>query len=404
MEYKVDYKRARVVLLELAEPVKIKRMPLDICGGMVLAQDLLAKENVPPFDRSPYDGYAFRAENSQVASKEHPVTLTVLEEVPAGAWPSCSVTEGTAIKVMTGAPIPEGADAVIMFEKTEFTETAVTLFAPVERGSNIVRAGEDVQAGQLLAERGSVIDAGLAGTLASQGEMHPLVYERPRIGIICTGNEVVETEQEIPAGKIRNSNRYILDAALVELGCEPVYFGLAGDREEEIADLIEKALVECDALLLTGGVSVGDYDLTPAAMERAGVKLLIQGVDFKPGMACAYGVKDGKMVCGLSGNPASAVTNFYAVVMPAIRKLAGRKQPLPPEISVTLADDFGKASRCTRILRGILDLTDGTVRMRLPQNQGNVVISSTIECNVMAVVPAGSGALTAGTVLKGFLL
>ncbi len=149
---------------------------------------------------------------------------------------------------------------------------------------------------------------------------------------------------------------------------------------------------------------MGDYDLTPDAMERAGVTILLRGVDLKPGMTCAYSVKDGKLVCGLSGNPASSLTNFYTVALPALRKMSGHRNPYHKEISITLNNRFGKKSPSTRLLRGTLDLSSGTVRMTLPKEQGNVVLSNTIGCDVMAIVPAGSGAVEKDTVLKGFVL
>ena len=392
------------MLLGLTRAVEPERVPLTDCAGRILAEDLTAAENVPPFDRSPYDGYAFRAADTASASRETPVTLEILEEVPAGAVPTKAVVPGTAVKILTGAPIPEGADAVVMYELTEYTASHVRLFAPAKSGENIIRAGEDVKKGQLLAPAGTAIDAGLAGTLAAQGISRPLVYRRPRVGILSTGNEVTELDMPLEDGRIYNSNRYTLAAALLRAGCQALYLGLAGDSVEAIAGLITDALTHCDALLLTGGVSVGDYDLTPQAMELSGVELLALGVDIKPGMACAYGVKDGKLVCGLSGNPASSLTNFYAVVLPAVNKLCGRREAVPPEITVALSEAFPKKSKNTRFLRGRLDLSDGTAQICLPGDQGNVVISSSIGCDVMALVPAGSGPLPAGTKLKGFLL
>lgn len=401
-----DYMTARSLLLDAVQSVDSEWGALSESGGRILAQDLIANQDIPPFDRSPYDGYAFRAADTAEASRETPVALRVLEEVPAGSVPTVTVTEGTAVKILTGAPIPHGADAVIMYERTEFTEETVTIFSPSNSGDNIIYAGEDVREGTVLARSGDVIDPGVAGTLASQGIAAPAVYKVPRVGIISTGSELVEAN-EVPGpgpGKIRNSNRHTLEAALKALGCESVYLGIARDSAEEICALIEKGLAECDAVVSTGGVSVGDYDLTPDAMERAGVQMLFRGVDMKPGMACAYGVKDGKLVCGLSGNPASSLTNFYAVALPAFRKLTGRNTYLPQEIQVTLSNGFSKKSPKTRFLRGKLNLNGGTVCMELPKDQGNVVLSSTIGCDVMAVVPAGSGPLEAGTVLKGFLL
>ena len=401
-----DHITAREILLEAAAPVEAELLDLSQSGGRILAQDLTAAENIPAFDRSPYDGYAFRATDTITATREQPVTLRVLEEIPAGAVPTLPITEGTASKILTGAPIPEGADAVVKFEDTVFTADAVTLFAPAKSGQNIVRTGEDVWKGKTLAYRGDIIDPGLAGTLASQGIATPAVYRRPKAGILSTGSELVEVSDPLGPGpgKIYNANRHTLETALNRLGYDCMYLGTAGDCVEDICALIQRGLAECDVVVSTGGVSVGNYDLTPAAMEQAGVTLLFRGVDMKPGMACAYGSCGGKLVCALSGNPASALINFYAVALPALRKIAGYRDPIPQTIQVTLADRFGKKSPKLRFLRGTLVLKDGAVRMTLPADQGNVILSSTIRCNVMAIVPAGSGPVEAGAVLEGWLL
>lgn len=399
-----DYIKAREILLDAAAPVGTEQAPLDDCCGRVLARDLVAEENIPAFDRSPYDGYAFRAGDTAGASREEPVTLRVLEEVPAGAVPTMTVTAGTATKVLTGSPIPKGADAVIMYEKTAFTDKTVTLFAPARPGDNIVYAGEDVRRGQVLARAGDVIDAGTAGTLAAQGVAYPTVYRTLRVGVLSTGSELVEAGETPGQGMIRNSNRHTLTAALKSAGFEPVYLGTAGDSAGDICALISKGLSSCDAVVSTGGVSAGDYDLTPDAMEMAGVELRFRGAAIKPGMACAYGVKDGKLVCALSGNPASSITNFYVIALPALKKLAGHREPLPREIEVKLTGGFGKKSPGTRFLRGKLELSDGQARMSISRDQGNVVLSSTIGCNVLAIVPAGTGRLEDGAKLKGFLI
>ncbi len=399
-----DYRSARDLLLALALPVDMERIPLSEAAGRVLARDLTAEESIPPFDASPYDGYAFCAADAEQASREMPVKLRILEEIPAGAVPSVSLTRGTAVKILTGAPLPAGADVVVPFERTEFTQDAVTIFQAAKSGENIVRAGEDVLAGQKLAAAGSIIDAGLAGCLASQGRANVEVFRRPVVGIISTGNEVVEAHETPAPGKIRNSNRHTLETVLWGAGCLPRNLGLAADRAEEICRYIEEGLISCDALLITGGVSVGDYDMTPAAMEMAQVRMLVRGVRLKPGMACAYGEKSGKLICGLSGNPASALTNLYAVVLPAIKKLAGRQNPVPDEFPMILASGFPKKSPVTRLLRGRLNLSEGRALFMLPQEQGNGILSSTIGCNAMAIIPGGSGPVAAGTLLSGFLL
>lgn len=397
------YPAARDALLGRVGPVEPERVPLDQSLGRILAEDLVAAENIPGFDRTAYDGYAFRAADLQNASRETPVTLRITEEIPAGATPTREVVPGTCAKVLTGAPIPPGADAVLNYEVTSFTDTEVTFFESVAPGSNVVRAGEDVRKGAVLARKGDVIDPGTVGTLAAQGVTRPLVYRAVRVAILSTGSELVDADQTPGPGQIRNTNAHTLSAALRRIGAEPVYLGIAPDTEEGIAACFELGLRDCDAVISTGGVSVGDYDLTPAAMARIGVEMLVRGVALKPGMACAYGVRDGKLVCGLSGNPASCVVNLYTVALPALRKLCGCREPVPQEITMSLTGGFQKPSKVTRVLRGSLDLRDGTVRL-VPGRQGNVVLSGTIGCDAFAVIPAGSGPLEDGAKLKGFLL
>lgn len=404
METRMDYISARGLLLSRARPVGTETVPLTASFGRVLARGLRAAEDVPAFDRSPYDGYALRAADTAGACADAPVTLRILEEIPAGAVPTRTVAAGTASKVLTGAPIPPGADAVINFEATRFTAETVTLSAPLAPGKNIVRRGEDVRCGALLAAPGTVIDAGLCGTLAAQGVAAPEVFRVPRVAVFSTGSELVEPDADVRPGCIRNTNAYSLCAALRAAGLEPVYLGTAGDDVGAIAALLESGLRSCDAVVCSGGVSVGDYDLTPDAMERCGVEMLLRGVALKPGMACAYGVREGKIVCALSGNPASSLINLYTVALPALKTLAGRADAVPAEITLTLRDGFPKKSGSTRILRGRLALERGRAELVLPGDQGNVVLSSTVGSNALAVIPAGSGPVPAGTELKGFLI
>lgn len=400
----IDYTQARSMLLERVSPVGTERVSLADCAGRILAEGLVAGEDVPPFDRSPYDGYALLSADTSGIDEDHPVTLEILEEVTAGHVGRCVVTPGKAVKVLTGAPLPEGADAIVPFEETRFTERTVTLLRPVKSGSNIIRTGEDVKAGSLLASAGTVIDSGLAATLAGQDIAVPSVYHVPRVGIISTGSELIEPGLPLEPGRIYNTNRYSLTAALTRDSAAPVFIGSADDDADAIAALIEEGLTCCDALVLTGGVSVGDYDLTPAAMQKCGVEILFRGVAIKPGMACCYGMAGQKPVMALSGNPASSMTNYYALACTAVRKLTGRADYMPAEIEMILSGDFAKSSRQTRLLRGKLEIVNGRATLRLPWNQGNVVISSLIGCDAMAIVPAGTGPVPAGTMLKGFVL
>ena len=285
-----DYRQIRDVLLASVSAVETETVPLEAAAGRILAQDIIAQEDVPSFARSPYDGYAFRAADTAAASVEHPVTLRVIDYIPAGEMPHAPITAGTAAHLMTGAPVPEGADAVFPFEKTHFTEESVTIFEPAVPGSNIIYAGEDIRKGSVLCRAGARIDAGLAGTLAGQGIFRPEVYRMPLIGIISTGTELLEEGDSPDPGKIYNTNRYSLQAACAEAGCLSVYLGTARDEEAAIRAMLQEAVMTCDAVLLSGGVSVGDFDCTPAAMEAAGVTMLARGAALKPGMAGAYGI------------------------------------------------------------------------------------------------------------------
>lgn len=405
MESNMEYRAARDFLLEQVSPIHwTEGVPLEAATGRVLAEEIHAQGDVPPFDRSPFDGYAFRAVDTRGADKNHPVTLTILEEVPAGSMWSQEVTPGTATKILTGAPVPPGADAVTKYEDTEFTAETVRIFEEFSSGDNVVPQGEDVRQGQLLARTGTEIDSALLGTLAAQHITEPMVYGVPKVGVITTGSELSEPGETLAGGKIVNTNRYTFLAALKKAGCKPVVYPTPGDDPAAIAAVMDSALTECDLVITTGGVSVGDYDFTPDAMERAGARILIRTLQLKPGGASAYGIRDGKLLCGLSGNPASALTNFFAVVLPVLRRLRGLSDPCLTEIPVVLAEDFRKKSPKTRLIRGILDLSDGTARMHVSKGQGNGVLHSLIGCDLLAEIPAGSPRLPAGTRLTAYLI
>ena len=412
---KPDFATARDILLEYAQPVGTENIQLCGSAGRLLAQEIRAAADVPGFDRSPYDGYAFRAQDVAGASAFEPVTLSVVDHIAAGDVPHEFISLGTAARIMTGAPVPEGADAIVPYESTKFTDTEVQIFAAAGEGQNIVRRGEDVKEGQLLAQPGIRIDDGLAGTMAAQGIFEPVVYRKPVIGIISTGDELIDEGESLSPGKIFNTNRYSLQAACADLGCGSVYLGLVKDSAEEIAKLIAEGAGEqhrCDAIVLSGGVSAGDIDLTPDAMKMAGAQILIRGLNFKPGMAGAYGIMEkpgagspAKLpVMALSGNPAACMTAFRLVCAPVLKKLAGWSDPYPEEVDCELLADFPKASRGMRILRGRKVYRDGKVYFDFSPRQGNAVLSTVSGNDMLAVIPAGSGPLRSGTVLKGYLV
>ena len=402
---KGDYRQVRDVLLASVRAVETEEIPLERSAGRILAGDITAREDVPSFARSPYDGYAFRAADTAGASAEHPVTLQVTDYIPAGEMPHGPVTAGTAAHLMTGAPVPEGADAVLPFEKTLFTEKTVTILGPAAPGSNIILPGEDLQKGSLLSRGGRPIDAGLAGTMAGQGIFHPQVYRVVRVGVISTGTELLEEGDPPSSGKIYNTNRYSLQTACARAGCHSVYLGTARDEKEMIRAMLQEALKTCDAVLLSGGVSVGDYDCTPAAMEEAGVTMLARGAALKPGMAGAYGIfnkyrqefsaeNDPQTICdcipvfALSGNPAACMTAFYAIALPVLKKRMGLAEVLPAAMQVRLGKDYQRKNQSARLLRGKIDFSAVCQEMTVFEKQGNQMLSSLAGSNAFALIPA----------------
>lgn len=394
MNTKLTWREARELLLERVRRTEPERLPLSEAAGRVLAETVTAARDVPPFDRSPFDGYVFQSRDTQ---GDLPVTLTILEEVPAGSVPTKPVTPGTATKILTGAPIPEGADAVTKYEETDFTPERVTLKRSYRPGENLIRRGEDVAAGTVLGRPGRPLDAGLLGTLASQGIPTVEVYRRPTVGIITTGSELVEVETAARPGKIPNSNRYALEAAVRAAGCLPRYYASPVDAVGEIAAVMAGALEETDLVITTGGVSVGDYDLTPKAYEAAGVEVFAGDLLLKPGGKSCFGCKGNKLVIGLSGNPASAMTCFYAVALPALRKLRGDAEGRLPELTVRLGLDCKSTGPQPRLLRGTVRMEPEGLTFYPADKQGNGSLQTLAGANALAELPARSGPLEAGT-------
>ena len=404
---KLTYEEAKNKLIDSVSVTTAETVDLEKSYGRVLAEDIVAAENVPSFDRSPYDGYAFRAEDTAIAddmidghgsavaisenvpgigtdrsSERSGVVLRVIENIRAGQLPEKKVVLGTAVRLMTGACLPEGADAICKYEDTDFTDTEVVLKKKYKTGENVIYAGEDMKKGQIIARAGTVIDAGLAGAMASLGIISVPVYKRLRTGLISTGDEVAELGEELKKGQIRNSNRYSISAALKKYNIDTVYLGHVDDDEESIIRMIERE----------------------DAMKKAGLDILCDGVVIKPGMASAYGVKEGKLMLALSGNPASSLTNLQCVCMPALRKMAGYLDYDHRLVDMRISEGYTNKSSNTRFLRGKLGYRDGEVWLEYSSSQGNVVISSAIGCDAYGIIPPKSGQILEGKMIKGFLI
>lgn len=392
------------LLLSAAVPMDKEEVRLLDASGRVLACDVAAMEDIPPFDRSPLDGYAVRAADIAAAGEDSPVTLKIIGEVPAGYVAERGPQEGEAVKILTGAPIPEGADVVVRYEDTSFTEEEVILYQAMASGSNIVRAGEDVRAGQIVMTRGDILNAARIGVLAGLGYERVTVYKRPVVKILSTGDELVPVTENLRPGKIRNSSAYMLRAFLQSWGMEAQICGIVKDDQKAIQEAIEACAEGADCVITTGGASASDRDLVLPALEAAGAQILFWKVRMKPGMATIAAQKKGTLVLGLSGNPSAAVAALFALCLPAFRKMCGRKDHQLPMIRAIMPEGVEKKSPGGRVLPGRLEIRGTTPCFITQKRQANGMISPWSDCDLIGIIPRGSGPLEKGCVIEAYSL
>lgn len=396
MKTGISLEEAQTLLLKFTHPVNECQVALTDSVGRILSQDIQTAINLPPFDKSPLDGYALQAKDTEAASSSNPATLEVIEEVRAGYMPKKQVTSGTAIKVMTGAPLPKGADVIIKFEDVTRTENKVDLYYPLKSGNDIIRAGEDLRQGEVIAKRGAVLTPPLVGLLASIGLDKIPVFSKTRIAILSTGDEVIDPAEELRPGKIYNSNQHFLSAYCSQLGAAPVLMGIVPDEKAAIVERLTQALDVADLVITTGGVSVGDYDIVPAAFKEIGADIIFRKIDMKPGSPMIAASHNNKLIIGLSGNPAAAYITFDLIVVPLIKIMLGLEQKMPLKFSAILKDSFNKSSTQRRFLRAKVQTINNTNYIELTGAQSNGVLKSMVACNALIDVPAGSGPLLAG--------
>jgi molybdenum cofactor synthesis domain len=404
MRQNISLEEAQELLLgKTIEPGENSVLLIDALGRIV-SRDIVAPENSPFFDRSPLDGYALLASDTQDATLSRPVCLKVLEEVPAGYIAANKVTSGTAIKVMTGAPIPEGADVVVKYEEVERERGLVSIFKPLKSRNNIVYAGEDIKKGDLIAKQGSVVTPALIGLLAGFGLSSVFVYRRMKVGILSTGDELLEAGESVRPGKIYDSSRSTLQARCLELGAEPIMLGNVADRQDQVAERILEGLKHADMLITTGGVSVGDYDVVQDALKAIGAELIFWKVNIKPGSPILAATKDDKIIIGLSGSPVAALITFDVLVIPLLKKMMGQRKYLYSTVQGTLLDGFKKPSEKRRLLRARILVRNEKILIKLTGIQNNSALKSMLECNLFVDVPAGSGPLYPGDSVSAFII
>ncbi|CAI8319428.1 MAG: Molybdopterin molybdenumtransferase [Acidimicrobiales bacterium AG-410-I20] len=358
--------------------------------GLVLAEEVSTNENVPPFDNTAMDGFAVRSEDTLGA----PQQLEIVGTIPAGSTPDFSVSSGQAARIMTGAPLPEGADAVVMVELTKVEEDYVTVQKTVPQGNHIRRAGEDLKSGQVVFEKGTRLTPTHLGVLASIACLEVSVFPPLKIGVMSTGDELIEGETPLQPGQIRDSNRHSLLALLHDLGLEGVDLGLIPDSEEDIEATIRSACFgedSCDAVISSGGVSMGDFDYVKVVLDRLGDMQWMQ-VAIKPAKPLAFGLVGDTPVFGLPGNPVSSMVSFELFVLPALKKMMGESEIWAPQIRAIADSPLSRRpDGKTHFARVQASIEDGMYRVKFSGGQGSHQLSAMADSNALAVVPDGDG-------------
>jgi molybdopterin molybdotransferase len=354
--------------------------------GRVLAEDVDSQCNIPAFDYSAMDGYAVRSLDTKGASSGSPKRLRVVAELKAGDLPSAGVKEGEAIKIMTGAPIPEGADAVIMVENTRIEDDTVVILKEVEEGENIRRIGEDVKKGDVVIQEGTLLREAHVGMLAALGVSRVRVTQRPRIAILTTGDEVINIEEELKPGKVRNANAYSLYSQVLRWGGIPVDMGIARDEVEQLREKLEASL-EHDLVLTSGGVSMGEYDLVKDVLIEMGMDVKFWKVAIRPGKPVLFGILRGKPVFGLPGNPVSSMVSFEVFVRPAILKMLNQRDEEMREVEAILEEDIKKKEGLRAFLRAKTRWKNSAYYTRTTGPQGSGILSSMVLANSLIILP-----------------
>ncbi|MDE0398985.1 MAG: molybdopterin molybdotransferase MoeA [Candidatus Poribacteria bacterium] len=393
---------ARQRMLDTIPILSAEKREILECAGYVLAEVLPATENIPPFDNSAMDGYAVRAADVKNASEKNPAVLSVVETIAAGYAPTKQVAAGQAARIMTGAMMPDGADAVVMQEVTQQDANKVKIFESIDTAGNVRFTGESVSEGQQVMEKGKHLRPPEVSMLASLNCAEATVHRKPTVAIVSTGDELTPLGESLAPGKIRDSNRYGLYAQVEEAGGIPIDMGIAPDDEAETERIFRAALAKADALITSGGVSVGEHDVVKTVLAKLG-KINFWRVAMKPGKPQAYGIADGKPIFGLPGNPVSSLVVFELFVRPALLKMAGHKDLLRPTFKATLAEAVTNRDGRVNYMRAILKVSDGEITAQTTGPQGSGILHSLVLANGLITIPTATTLAAGETVDAQFL-
>lgn len=393
----ISYAEALGLVLHHARPLGAIALPLADCLGLALAEDLAAGEDIPPFDNSAMDGYALRAGDARGA----PLRLEVCGGLGAGQV-APALPPGAALRIMTGAPVPAGADTVVPQEDTRSGDGWVELLRPPAPGANIRRAGEDIPRGAAVGRAGRALRPADIGVLASLGFGAVPVRPRVRVAVLTTGNELVDAGERPGPGRIRDANIHAVGAQVAACGGLPLPFPRIPDAPGRVEETLRRALAGADVILTTGGVSVGDYDFVKPALEALGAERVFWKVAQKPGQPLGLWAWEGRPVFGLPGNPVAAMLMVEEFVRPLLRRMMGFQDLFRPEAEAVLVEGYrkGRADGRVNLLRVVAREEAGVLRARLTGPQGSGILSSMMKANAVALVPAEAESVPEGGTVR----
>jgi molybdopterin molybdotransferase len=379
---------ARVMKQDITMPTI--EVPLQQSLDHVLAQDIIATYDIPRFNKSPYDGFAIRSEDSVDASGEHRVEFKVIDHIGAGSVSNKRLGTNEAVRIMTGAELPQGADAVVMLEQTVEKESSFTIRKPFEAYENVSLKGEETTTGDIVLQKGQHLNAGGIAVLATYGYQDVTVYKKPSVAIIATGSELLDVSDELEPGKIRNSNGPMIQALATKVGLEIETYKIQQDDLASSIQVVKEAKSKHDMVITTGGVSVGDFDYLPAIYEALDAKVLFNKVAMRPGSVTTVAVADNTYLFGLSGNPSACFTGFELFVKPALNKMIGANACYPQIVKATLMEDFTKPNPFSRFIRAKATFTGGEMTA-IPSgfNKSGAVVAIA-HSNAMIMLPGGT--------------
>ena len=400
----ISVEAALETILKEINPLGLESVGIASALGRVIGEDISARGSNPPWDNSAMDGYALRAADAKGASPDVPVKLTVLYDLPAGSVPQGPVGPGQAVRIMTGAPVPIGADAVVMVEKTESGDGFVLVKAEPRGGENIRRAGEDFKAGDVVVTKGSLIRPAEVSMLATVGVPFVFVHKKPRVAVISTGDELCDIIEAPAEGKISNSNGYALAALVAASGAVPIQLGIAKDTKESLRQKLTAAL-SADCIISSGGVSVGDYDFVKDIVPRIGAEVVYKGVAIKPGKHILVAQKEEKFVLALPGFAYSSTVTAILYVLPLIAKMLGRDSAYKT-VAAKLSEEFTKRSRLTEFTACNVVVEDGEYFVNFKDKKvgSSAILTNMLNSSALMITGEEDANLSKGTFVNVILL